>query len=206
MNEENIRKRIRCLLDEIQNEADPVVLNRCRSIFKQEVSFSRRSYMAAYLLLLAEGSVEKKPVNVNSTRQGSGVTNENLRGSPLDSFREENRDRKKKGLFRKSYTDDSREAPPALSEEESIQLFISIGRNRKVFPREILTLTIAKAGISREDIGIIRILDNYSFIQVRKTVSDTVINALNGYKFRGRTLTVNYARNREDSAAETQEQ
>jgi hypothetical protein len=32
-----------------------------------------------------------------------------------------------------------------------------------------------------------------------------VIAALNGHKFRGRTLTVNYARNREDSASETQE-
>jgi hypothetical protein len=215
MNEENLRKRIRSLLDEIQNEADPVVLNRCRSVFRQEVSFFRRSYMAAYLLLLAEGAVEKKSVN-DSHRAGI------LRRDSSESrFPSGNRDKKSKGLFRErkskspraeSNTDDFRaETPQVLSEGESLQLFVSIGRNRKVFPREILTLAIARAGISRNDIGMIRILDNYSFMQVRKSVSDAVINALDGHKFRGRTLTVNYARSRheeemqEDSDTESEE-
>jgi RNA recognition motif-containing protein len=48
-------------------------------------------------------------------------------------------------------------------------------------------------------------LDNYSFIQVRTTVADTIIEALNGKSFRGRTLAVNYARNRKEDAPEEQE-
>jgi len=48
--------------------------------------------------------------------------------------------------------------------------------------------------VPREDIGIIRILDNYSFVQVRDVKADEIIATLTGHKFRGRTLTVNYAK------------
>jgi hypothetical protein len=85
-----------------------------------------------------------------------------------------------------------------IPEEESVRLFVSIGRNRKVFPREILALISAKTQVSRDDVGAIRILDNYSFVQVRNTAADTLIEALNGQNFRGRTLTVNYARARRE--------
>jgi hypothetical protein len=92
-----------------------------------------------------------------------------------------------------------------LAEEESARLFINIGRNRKVFPREILGLINAKSAVPREDIGTIRILDNYSFVQVRTESADKIIEALNGISFRGRTLTVNYARNRKEGSAEENE-
>ena len=195
MNEENIRNRIRILLDEIQNTADPVILNRCRSIFRQEVSFFHRSYMAAYLLLISEGSATEKSID--------------------NSFHGANRDKKSKGMFREkrnknspaSYqSDDSRtDSPRILSEEESTQLFVSIGRNRKVFPREILALILARAKLTRNDIGIIRVLDNYSFVQVRNSAADTVIEALNGQNFRGRTLTVNFARRGREEEQQNEE-
>lgn len=82
----------------------------------------------------------------------------------------------------------------SLPDDVSRKLFISIGKNRRLFPREIITLIITKAKIQREDIGMIRILDNYSFVQVRDTKADEIIKALNGINFRGRTLTVNYAK------------
>ncbi|MDR0302034.1 MAG: DbpA RNA binding domain-containing protein [Treponema sp.] len=81
-----------------------------------------------------------------------------------------------------------------LSEEESKRLFFSIGKNRHLFPREIIAFICSKTSVPREDIGSIRILDNYSFVQVRDTRADEIIEALNGLKFRGRTLTVNYAK------------
>jgi hypothetical protein len=92
-----------------------------------------------------------------------------------------------------------------IPEEESVRLFVGIGRNRKVFPREILGFINAKTEVSRDDIGSIRILDNYSFVQVRTSAADTLIQALNGQNFRGRTLTVNYARaRREEETAEAE--
>ncbi|MDR2758153.1 MAG: DbpA RNA binding domain-containing protein [Spirochaetaceae bacterium] len=89
-----------------------------------------------------------------------------------------------------------------LAEEDSARLFIGIGRNRKVFPRELLGLINAKTAVPREDIGAIRILDNYSFVQVRTTSADKIIETLDGISFRGRTLVVNYARNRKEESAE----
>jgi|TergutMp193P3_1026864.scaffolds.fasta_scaffold01953_5 hypothetical protein len=93
--------------------------------------------------------------------------------------------------------EDTPRSPP-MAEDESKRLFFSIGRSRRVFPREILGLINAKTSVAREDIGVIRILDNYSFVQVRNTVAETIIEALNGIVFRGRPLTVNYAKSRSE--------
>jgi hypothetical protein len=81
-----------------------------------------------------------------------------------------------------------------LLDEESKRLFISIGKNRRLFPREVISLIMSKTSSEREDIGVIRILDNYSFVQVRDTTADEIIEALNGITFRGRTLAVNFAK------------
>ena len=197
MNEESIRNRIRILLDEIQNKTDPVVLNRCRSIFRQEVSFFHRSYMAAYLLLLAEGS--DQTMEKSSELSADNASRSGSRGGKKKGFF---RDKQAKKARAESSDESRAENPRVLSEEESTQLFVSIGRNRKVFPREILALIIARAKIGRDDIGMIRVLDNYSFVQVRSAVSDAIIEALNGTAFRGRTLTVNYARSREENNTE----
>jgi hypothetical protein len=86
-----------------------------------------------------------------------------------------------------------------LADKESVRLFFSVGRSRRVFPREILGLINTKTAIPREDIGAIRILDNYSFVQVRDSVAEKIIEALNGINFRGRALTVNYAKSRKDA-------
>jgi len=87
----------------------------------------------------------------------------------------------------------------SLPEEESTRLFISIGKNRRLFPKEIITLIMSKTQTPREDIGRIRILDNYSFVQVRDTKAEEIIKTLTGHKFRGRTLTVNFAKSKTDS-------
>jgi hypothetical protein len=186
MNEEGMRKYIRTLLDEVQNEADPALLNRCRSLFRQEVSFFRRSYMAAYLLLLAK---EGKSAVVSSGANNAGQRNAGQRGQ---------RDQKPEESRSKGRGREQAEAPRFLSEDESVRLFISIGRNRKVFARDILALISAVAQVARDDIGAVRILDNFSFVQIRTAAADTVIEALNGHSFRGRTLTVNYARSRRE--------
>ena len=88
--------------------------------------------------------------------------------------------------------------PAALPEDESVRLFISVGRNRRVFPREILGLIGTKTAVSKDDIGLINILNNYSFVQVRNSAAEEIIAALNGINFRGRTLAVNYARARKE--------
>ncbi|GHV93648.1 RNA-binding protein [Spirochaetia bacterium] len=208
---EKNRKKISLMLEKIKTEVDPHLLNEYRSLFKKEVSFFRRSWMAAYLLMLSDqGQGNTSRFDRNRDRYaGQGGRNTGEKGdagngnSRSDYNRPDySRAESRIDQFRidQSGTDQPRTETPRrpLPEEESRRLFISIGRNRRVFPREILGLINAKTGVSRDDIGAIRILDNYSFVQVRDSVADEIIEALNGKPFRGRTLSVNYARARRD--------
>ena len=75
-------------------------------------------------------------------------------------------------------------------------LFFSRGKNRRVYPKDLSRLLSTATTLSPEDIGTIRILDSYSFIEIRDKQAGGVIETLNGSEFRGRKLTVNYARKR----------
>jgi len=187
IDKEKTKKNIAVILDRIKNEADPQILNEYRSLFKKEVSLFSRSYAAAYLLMLYEQ--ENSGRSPRSGGRNRGVQNRERAANT------ENRGNSGEG--------EGNHYP--LAEEDSKYLFISIGRNRRVFPREILGLINAKADIPREDVGVIRILDKYSFVQVRNTSADTVIEALNGKSFRGRTLQVNYAHTRKEASDENGE-
>ncbi|MDR2160143.1 MAG: DbpA RNA binding domain-containing protein [Treponema sp.] len=173
---EKTKKNIALIVEQIKNEADPELLNQYRSLFRKEVSLFHRSYTAAYLLMLYDQG--------RLRGQGGGYRDRSGQGRGARSARTTEEPRTEKQY--------------PLPDEESRRLFISIGRNRHVFPREILGLINSGTAVAKEDIGAIRILDNYSFVQVRSTVADTIIEALNGKSFRGRTLSVNYAHSRRD--------
>jgi hypothetical protein len=175
---ERVKKYIRDALKSIQTEADPGVLQEYRRLIKQEVSLFRRSYLSAYLLMRLDrgGRYDQEGRGKSARRPPRPASAETPRGET---------------------------SRYPLSDEESVRLFFGVGRSRRIFPREILGLINTKTAIPKEDIGAIRILENYSFVQVRDTVADKIIEALNGCSFRGKVLSVNYARNRrEDLPAE----
>lgn len=76
-------------------------------------------------------------------------------------------------------------------------VFIGVGKNRRVFPRDLIQLFGTVDSVSAEDIGEIKILDNYSFAEVTSSKADQVIAKLDGTEYRGRKLSVNYARRRD---------
>lgn len=85
-------------------------------------------------------------------------------------------------------------------------LFMSIGKNRRVYPRDLVQLLFAAGQVSKADIGDIKILDNYSFVEVEESLAPDVIGRLDGIQYRGRHLTVNFAKKRtpeEAALAET---
>jgi len=190
---EKVKKTISVVLEKIATETDLLTLGEYQSIFKKEVPFFRRSQAAAYLLMLCDqgkklhvSGTEKKPFrktrNSFQWKEGSSAFKDTVSGTVRGD-----------------------DAPGyLLTEKESKRLFFSAGRSRKVYPREILALINAKTAVPKEDIGEIRILDNYSFVQVRDRVAEKIIEALNGVNFRGRSLTVNYAkfRREEENGAE----
>ena len=73
-------------------------------------------------------------------------------------------------------------------------LFISIGRNRRVYPRDLSRLFLSSLSIDQADIGNIKVLDSYSFVEISTALADNAIEILNGKEFKGRKLTVNFAR------------
>ena len=77
---------------------------------------------------------------------------------------------------------------------DGVSLFVSIGRNRKVYPKDLIHLFVNTGKVDRNSIGDIKILDNYSFITISKKASEAAIDNLDGIDYRGRKLTVNFAK------------
>ena len=167
MDKVKAKKNLREILDKMQN-TDTAQLLEYYKLFKKEIPFFKRGWTAAWLFMYYD------------RKESPDLQNES------------------KVKFDKPPRDNEpvkqAENRISLAEEESKRLFISIGKNRRLFPKEIISLILSRSSAVREDIGIIRILDNYSFVQVRDAKADEIIEALTGHRFRGRTLTVNYAK------------
>ena len=73
-------------------------------------------------------------------------------------------------------------------------VFVGVGKNRKVFPRDLIQLFTNVDGVTSNDIGQIKILDKYSFIELSKDKEQAASDELSGKEYRGRKLNVNYAR------------
>lgn len=73
-------------------------------------------------------------------------------------------------------------------------LFVSVGKNRRVYPRDLIQLLVGTGKISREEIGEIKVLDSYSFITVKEASAAKAIDNLDGINYRGRSLVVNFAK------------
>lgn len=75
-------------------------------------------------------------------------------------------------------------------------LFISIGRRRKVHPRDLMKLFQKALDIKSTEIGPIKVLDNYSFIDLNEKLSTKAVEKMNGMEYRGRKLSVDFAKKR----------
>jgi hypothetical protein len=191
IDEAKVTKLLEATLKAIQTEADPHLLNQYRALIRKNVSFFQRSYLAAYLLMLqAQPQGRRRRSGGGDALRGRARNNAAINGAEPGEEAESARPGQRPAQ--------QTPAPLALPEEEATQLFINIGRSRRVFPREILGLIGAKTAVSKEDIGVITILNNYSFVQVRNSVAEELVEALNGVNFRGKTLAVNYARPRKE--------
>jgi len=175
LDKEKAKKNLDTILDKLHNNTDFSLLKEYKKLFRSKIFFLSRSDISAWLFMYYDQKETPQFRNIKKPVQP---------------------ERKTPPAEEKPYS----AAEITLGEEQSKRLFISIGKNRKLFPREIITLVMSKTSAAREDIGVIRILDNYSFVQVRDTKADEIIKSLNGIRFRGRTLAVNYAKPRSGEA------
>ena len=177
--EEQLISSLKDVVEAIKTQENPEELNLYRRIFKKAVPLTMRSYVAAYLI---------KQAGIGGSR----------------IYKKDNRNGLGKGAFKQNSARPSR-PKVILAEEESTSLFIGVGRKRGIFPKDIITLLIQGAGISREHIGDIRILDNYCFVQVMQDEAENIIEKLNNSYYRGKNLTVSHSRRPEDENFEDSE-
>lgn len=170
-----LKKRIKEIVREIHDDEDPDELNAYRAIINANVSIFARGYFSAYLLKqMYAGSTDR-----GRTARSAGNTNGRSARAAAAAAQ------------KPAAADDDGAA------ENSSSIFISVGKNRKVFPRDLIQLFSGVDSITPDDIGQIKILDNYSFVELANDKTDSAIEALNNTEFRGRKLTVNYARKKD---------
>jgi hypothetical protein len=195
-------------VNKVKTEENADLLNDLKKVYKQNVPFTLRMYVAAYLVKEAR---ERQDLRVN-------------RHSDHDRSQHDKRDNHDNGHCKTeehssgiSDTKQQKEIHTIPAAEEhtprprvqideplASTIFISIGRNRRVYPRDLVGLLISVAGLDRERIGDIRVLANYSFVQLFKEDTDKAINALNGYDYRGRKLVVSYSRQKDEETTAAQ--
>ena len=181
-------------------KATPDELEALKKVFKKNVPLTMRSYVAAYLLRNAGGAIFR--FNKFNERED------------FHANREERFNRYERNEAQTEEAGETEAAPRErftrvqIPAENSEVVFVSIGRNRRVYPRDLVGLFISVAGVEKERIGDIRVLANYSFVQLFKEDAEKAIAALNGHVYRGRPLSVSYSKQRpegEEAEEETVE-
>lgn len=168
-------------------KANPDELEALKKVFKKNVPLTLRSYVAAYLLKNAGGAIFR--FNAHKDREDFHANRE-------ERFNRFERNDAQADDTTASAEPRERFTRVQIPAENSETVFVSIGRNRRVFPRDLVGLFISVAGIEKERIGDIRVLANYSFVQLFKEDAEKAIAALNGHVYRGRALSVSYSRQR----------
>ena len=172
LTDEQISSYLSEALRKVETEADPDELSRLKKLYKKCIPLGRRSYVAGYLtqLLLSKGTDDN-----SKSRRRRSEKNEEKKAERTESAE------KKSG--------EKREKMPRVQipDDLAATIFVGIGRNRKVFPHDLVGLVASVGGIERERIGNIKVLANYSFVQL-------FIVALNEYEYRGKKLNVSYSK------------
>lgn len=187
-NAEQVTAMLLDAVNKVKTEEDPFELNELKKIFKKTVPFSLRGYVSAYLAKQC------------STR---GFNHGNRGRMDRNSSMHHNRYQSNSMSVRKERTVDSMGVKPpvpraVIAEEFAKTIFISIGRNRRVYARDLVALISQAGSVEREKIGDIKVYDNYSFITLFAEDAAKVIELLDGFEYRGRKLSVSYSRKKED--------
>lgn len=209
LNEAQLEDFLKNATEKVKTSENVDLLSDLNKLFKKNVPLTVRKYVIAYLLKEA-----LKHYHSFGNRRDRFERNERV-----DRNDRNQRYNRQERNFRQDYHQERTEAPAEttetaaaeeerprhprveIPEDQATSIFISIGKNRRVYPRDLVGILIAIAGIDRERIGDIKVLANYSFVQLYTEDAQTAIDKLNGYDYRGRKLAVSYSRQKSDADA-----
>ena len=196
--DEPAEARFKELLEEferhIRDNADLDRLKLIRRQIRKALPLSVRAYLPAYLLREAVGAgvrrtpaARDRPVPAKRPPQPrAAVPAERPAERPAD----------KQSAAPPAATDSPAAAPAAGPDGDMARLFVSVGRSRRVSRQMLADLFIAKLELPQEQIGEVRVLDNFSFIEVPSAVAQSAIDRITGETLNGRRVNVDYARNK----------
>ena len=183
---EDIGSALEHMVHTVREDEDPEELKVYRALFKKHVPFNLRGYLVGHMIkaLVARESTSPAP-RTSAPRTSAPRTPAPPTPGPRAHERRAEAPRRRR-----------REAEPAPAANGLRRLFVSVGRNRRVRPDDLTSLISASVPVERSEFGAIRILDSYSFIEVPEGVAEETIAALSGTSFKGRRITVDYARSK----------
>lgn len=91
---------------------------------------------------------------------------------------------------------DAPDAPAGNSDSDMARLFVSVGRSRRVSRQMLTDLFVVKLDLPQDQIGEVRVLDNFSFIEVPTAVAQSAIDRITGETLNGRRVNVDFARSK----------
>ena len=184
------------VLRNLKDDGEREELVRLRSQIRRQVPLLQRPLFMAYLLksLLPPRSAPTPPRSAPTPpRQPRGAGPRCIcpgrETSPAPAARPA------RGRFGRSV---EVPRPPMESSQGFTQLFVSIGRNRRVFARELTELFTEKLQLAAHELGSVRVFDKYSFVDINPARADEAITKLSGSEVKGRTITVNFAKKKEE--------
>ena len=216
--EEPVDPRFRELLEEferhIRENADLERLKAIRRQIRKALPLSVRAYLPAYLLREAAGagvprapagrdrSAEAaRPAKASAAKQSAAAPSP---GKPPEKPSEAEPARRAPEKPAPAQTEPAATPtsadPPAASagssEGDMARLFVSVGRSRRVSRQMLTDLFVVKLDLPQDQIGEVRVLDNFSFIEVPATVAQSAIDRITGETLNGRRVNVDFARSK----------
>ncbi len=195
INESKIADFLENAAQKVKTTEDVDVLTELTKLFKKNVPLTLRKYVIAYMLKETVKHYHSFG-NKNDRRNDRNNRSEKPARNQKVSAREEVK------AEVKTEEERPRHERVVIDPEKAVSIFVGIGKNRRVYPRDLVGILIAVGGLDRERIGDIKVLANYSFVQLYTEDCQTVIDKLNGYDYRGRKLAVSFSRQKSDADAE----
>ena len=197
INEDQIANYLSMSVNKVKTTENVDILSDLNKLFKKNVPLSIRKYVVAYMLkeslkhFHSFGARHQERTERNPHRERS-------------DFHTEKASRTYEQTETTEVTEEERPRHPRVEipEDQAASIFVSIGKNRRVYPRDLVGILIAVGGLDRERIGDIKVLANYSFVQLYAEDAQMAIDKLNGYEYRGRRLAVSFSKQKPDSEAE----
>ena len=194
VNEKQAADFLESAVSKVKTTEDIDTLSDLVKLFKKNIPLTLRKYVIAYML-------KESLKRFHSFEKGNNRNNRSERNQKTKTENKQNNRTEKpvETSAAAEQTEEHQRHPRVeIPEAEATSIFISIGKNRRVYPRDLVGLLIGVANLDRERIGDIKVLANYSFVQLYSADAPAAIEKLNGYDYRGRKLAVSYSRQKTD--------